>query len=854
MAKSVAFAAHILADLLEFTEIKKNAKYKLAISQVIDLSKSTKRVYDSSFRKIWSILLVLVKAIPDFTIIVDGLDECGEKSRNELSTELTNIVSLPNARVIMLFRYHSVLEKSFENSILLELAPQPVLNDIMTHVKAEIGRHPKQLKGLETEICQVVSGSSQGIFVWATTMLECLRYALTPDEQRAYLENSPPGLFQFYDNIVSQKVAQLSFSSLRCRREILLMLVGMSRSLTCQELSAALAFEIDVKTERHDSDLLIDPEEIILRLCWPLVRISKNYVHLVHSTVKEYLMIPTAEMEYSSHITSDEAETYLALKCLAALSQEEYRSPGKIAILVRQNVESVAANEGDRYFYQYAATHWSIHLVAVKAPESTLVQKAATFLGGTEFVAWSEFIFKISGSQGTVLEVESKLKIWQKERLDDSTGYLPLKGYFQEPYRAVANYFAQEGGDKILPYLCLFQLGRYYNLSARRDEAFSVKQMVAEGLVGLLGERHPLALMAEAAFALEYITQGRFPEAEETFIKLAQIQREVLGTEKPDCFQSLQRAGMAELWMTKFAEADTNLTHSLAGFFNTVGVNNYLYLMSQLTLGQVSEYQGQIRRASVDYEHIWRYRISILGPDDTMAVWARCAMVSAYRKLGLYEEADVAVGEVIDSRTRIIGPKSPPTIDAIIQRLVLYFDFGKLEDAMELIDFILDGDLVDESFERAVQVEHVRALLEYLANKSEFAIEILQSLLNEATKLGVKGRNRSLLWVRLDLATILRMIGREDEALIVFDDDITTFTDTDSVSSWEELQASDKLAITEKALQLVRNLRSEEADLLLMKNGLRWVCQEDFWILNGSPAADTGRMRSPDIKEAMVES
>jgi hypothetical protein len=59
--------------------------------------------------------------------------------------------------------------------------------------------------------------------------------------------------------------------------------------------------------------------------------------------------------------------------------------------------------------------------------------------------------------------------------------------------------------------------------------------------------------------------------------------------------------------------------------------------MAQLTLGQVLEYQGDIRRASLDYGHIWRYRASYFGPDNPMAVWARCAMASIYRKLGQYD-------------------------------------------------------------------------------------------------------------------------------------------------------------------------------------------------------------------------
>jgi hypothetical protein len=843
-ARSVSFAAVVLSDLLQSKAVRSARNYRLIINQIMELSHSNKLVGDVAFRRIWSIVVGLSTSIPDFTLIVDGLDECDDKSRAELSIELVNLSSLPNARIIILFQLHPHLELTFKDCNTIELTPRAVLKDIQKYVAAEIQRHPKKLQWLEKEIVDAVSKRSRGMFLWVTMMLECLKNAETYTEQLTNLTNTPPDLFLFYQELVSNRTAQMSPNSLTLRREILVILVAVQEALTCQALSFVLDLRVDGTTQERSFDALIDSEEAVLRLGWPLVQISKHRVHLMHKTVREFLMQPARNTKSSIEITSDESESYLASKSLAALSQEEYRSPNKIAILIRQNVASAAEQEEDKYFYQYAATHWYLHLTAVQKPELSLIQQTARFLDGNEFVSWSEFIFHISGSQGTVLEVESKLKIWRKALSPDLRDLLHLKSYFSGPYRTAAKEFEDDAGDKTLPYLCLFQLGEYYNLAARIEEAFQVKRIVAEGLVSLLGERHPLALIAQSAFALEYLGQRRFPEAEATFGRLAQIQREVLGTERPDCFQSLQRKGMAELWMTKFAEADLNLTESLSGFFNTVGVKSFLYLMSQLTLGQVLEYQGEVERATLDYEHIWRYRSSILGPDNPMAVWARCAMVSTYRKLGRYEEADKAVGEVIDARNRTIGPKSSPTVDAVIQRLVLYLDVERFEEAMELVDFILDGNLVDEWFERAVQVDHVRALLEFLTGNVESALSILQSLVDQSSKLGIEGRVRSVLWAKLDEATILRQEGRDEEASMLFDD-LVTSVDSNSSCSWEEPDSPVELVIAEKALRLVRQTKSHDADLLLEKNGLKWVRQEDFWILNGSPGADTASMKRP---------
>jgi Tetratricopeptide repeat len=806
-------------------------------------------VGDVKFRELWDIFLQIASGLPDFTLIVDGLDECDdsdEKSRKELILELIKLSTSANARVIVLFRNHPQLETAFIECPKIEITQAAISNDIQLYVSAEIQRYPKKLGRLEKKIHQTISACSQGMFLWAVMMLKCLKSADTYSEQLMYLQSPPPDLYSFYENIIStttDRITSTPISILR-RREIFIILVGVYTTLTCEELSFVLSLRAGGTPRADELNALIESENTVLRSCWPLVKVSNHHVHLMHASVRDFFTRPQFETNSQIHITSDESESYLASKCLAALSQEEYRSKNKIGILIRRNVASAAEEEEDKYFYQYAATHWFVHLVAVKKPELSLVQQAATFLIGNEFVSWSEFIFQLSGSQGTVLEVESKLKIWRKGLSKELQDILILDRYFSGPYRAVAEEFQADGGDKILSYLCLFQLGAYLNLAARVGEAFEVKRVVARGLIELLGERHPLALMAESEFAFEYLQQRRFPEAEATFRRLAQIQREVLGIDRPDCFQSLQRQGMAELWMSKFADADLCLTESLSGLINTVGVASFLYLMSQLTLGQVLEYRGEVRRASLEYEHIWKYRKEVLGPDNSMAVWAHCAMVSTFRKQGQYQDAEKAVLEVIDSRTRILGQASSPTVDAIIQRVVLYLDMANYTEALELIEFILDGGLVDKWFERVVQVNHVRALVELFVGNAELAMEILQSLMDQAIEKGIGGRVRSLLWVRCDLATIYRRNGRSDDAPMLFDELVTSI-DSDSDTSWEEPQSPAELALAEKALILVREMKSYDADLLLQENGLKWLRQEDFWILNGDPAADTAWMKRP---------
>ncbi|KAH9210609.1 hypothetical protein DL95DRAFT_448675 [Leptodontidium sp. 2 PMI_412] len=844
LAKPTPFAAAVLYDLLQNEIVKSTEGYTTTVKQIAALSCSKKCVNDVRFNHLWRVVQALVETLPQVVLIVDGLDECDEHTRAEVGTAIVGLSSLKNTRTIVSFRNNRQLNTIFRDAFRIELTPTSVTNDIRLYVEAEVRRHPKKLEPLAVELLETVMKSAKAMFLWVVLLVDELKQAETLEIQRQCLATVPRDLFAFYTKILQKTESKLHSKSLR--REIFLVLVGLRKALRCQEISFVLSLKYETMTVVDNYHALVESEEALSRICGDLVHISNARIHLAHETVKDYLL---CHSDRSIQVTTDEAEAYLAFKCLVALSQQEYRSLNKISILIRQNVGAAAAEDEDKYFYQYAATHWYGHLIAVKDPEVRLVQLAASFLDGNEFVSWSEFVYRLSGSQGTALEVESKLKIWKASLKDEMKNLLPLGSYFSGPYRAAAEEFNQNGGDKTLPFLTLYQLGEYFNLATRIQEAFQVKRTVAEGLVKLLGERNPLALKAESAFALEYLGQRLFPEAESTFARLAQIQREVIGKNRPDCYQSLQRQGMAELWMTKFVEADSNLTESLQGLLSTTGPQSFLYLMSQLTLGQVLEYRGEVRRASLDYEHVWRYRKSTLGPDNPMAVWARCAMVSVYRKLRLYEQAEKAVLEVIDARTRTLGPRTASTVDAVIQRLVLYLDSERFSEALEIAEFILDGDLVDEWFERLCQVEHVRALLELFTGSIDVAIDILEALVAESLKRNEEGRVRSVLWVRLDLATLLRRRGRDDDALMLFDEIVTRvrteFNEVVSISTWEITQSPHDLQIAEEALRLVREIKTFEAEVLLKKNELKWVRKEDFWILDGNPPADTAWMKRP---------
>ncbi|KAH8805238.1 hypothetical protein F5884DRAFT_443080 [Xylogone sp. PMI_703] len=842
-----SFAFRLIAQVLQLGVVRRSPQYVVAIGQLKGLADSERRVGDHfSFELLWPILCYLLEVIGDITLIVDGLDECDDKLRKELCLRLVELASEPNIRLILLFRNDPEMETVIEKSHKIEITPELTAPDISLYVHSQIQEYSKKLERHHDKIIQKVPSWSQGSFLLVSLMMEGLRQAETHNTQLDYLSEAPSGLEQLYEKLLSNKSTHLSESRHKLQKEIFLILLQMSKAPSYEEIRIFLALHENA-SQLDEDDMLINLEDDILQLCYPLVRVAGGHVVFTHDSIRQFLVSRKPSPDAPLYMTVDESNAFLARKCLLALSQKTYKSLGRIATLFRQNVSGSPDGKEEPQFYQYAATHWFIHLFAVADPETRLVELVAKFLGGFDFVYWSEYIFSSSRSQKTVLEVGSKLKVWAQSLSPNTRKPLEpvIDNYFTGPYRTVSDALEQYGGDKSLPYLCLFQLGAFYSLSSHSEKAFEVRQIVSDALMKELGERNSVALTAESALAREHLLQGHLRIAQESFSHIARIQQEVVGNDSPDYYRSLQGQGMAEYGMASYAEATTQLTKSLEGLFNTVGVTDSSYLLCQQTIACILESQGEIKRAAPLFEHIWRHRTNVSGPDDSLAVWSRYAMSSVYRKAGLYEEAGIAIDEVIKSREKTVGSGASATADAYIQKIILHREADKRAEALELIESISKQGSAKPWFERTCQIEHVRALLVADEGNLEMARKILQSLVEQALSKGDEGRNRSMLWVRLDLATILRKQNKEEEASMLFLD-LVEPKEGEPESSWEALESPRDLEIAESAIRHIRKLEFQQAQDLLQRNGAQWVREEDFWIMPaGGPGADTGWMREP---------
>ena len=137
--------------------------------------------------------------------------------------------------------------------------------------------------------------------------------------------------------------------------------------------------------------------------------------------------------------------------------------------------------------------------------------------------------------------------------------------------------------------------------------------------------------------------------------------------------------------MTKFSVASQSLIESLPGFLDTSGPTGFSYLLSNLKHGYVLEFEGELRRAFLDFERIWKHRLSVLGSDDAMAQVALHSMAANLWKAGRPEEADEHSKQSLRTRQRVFGSTSIITIDTTILRIVICERLGRSAKQMSLL-------------------------------------------------------------------------------------------------------------------------------------------------------------------------
>jgi hypothetical protein len=793
-----------------------------------------------------SLLYLLTRALKlagRFLMVVDDLDECIGDAEI-LQNYLYKVGCQPDSRLIVSARDKCFLYDSDITISLVRLDRTIIEPDIVRFLEQRVFGNPKFIPK-QADILKTIPERSQGIFLLARLLMDDLGTAESVNEQIEKMNLFGDRLSDEYRRQFCEHEKKLSEHQRRRRDNILRWLLTARTSPKVQLISEVLALN-ESTGAINEHDIKFEPARDIAYLCRPLVEVvGTGHVVFIHGSAKEFLL--------KDHLTVLESDLFLARKCLIALRQEKYRRSLIPAQLLRKHLLKDTIYWLDRTeglpkysaLYEYATLNFQDHVTELRDPPEDVIANLAGFLLGIEFVSWSEYLLDLTkqSNLGNQIKVYSTLLNWTKQLPASITAKVPIEKYFEVAHATLSASLQDESDDNILQYLPLVRNGNYFNgggqSAADWQRAYNYKEKVVAGFTKLLGPGSPVTLRYRAALLQEYFWQKRFSEVLPQLLEVDRAQRLLGSAGEADLDTTLWLLGLAYHCLTRLEEALKVFTEAADGFLRRSGKYDRHYLLVGLYKGHTLEQLLRYHEARALYEDVEKTLTPIVGSDNGFTLMSQTAIGAVERKQRLYEQAKKNLLEGWGGRKKIFSINVNVCLDAAVQLALLYRDNQEGEFCLQLLDDVSESTVYQEDFERHCQTEHIRALVAFDNGDFEKPLLGLLQLLHKASGGNRDRANRELMWVRETAAEVMRYLGQIDEALMLFSNLVESAEEGQGGLS-DEPEPPSQLRLAEKAVHLVRQARTAEANELLRHNGLRWIREADFYILGeGGPIADT---------------
>ncbi|KAI9792435.1 MAG: hypothetical protein M1816_002319 [Peltula sp. TS41687] len=348
----------------------------------------------ASRNDIWGLFGSIISCIPNYTFVVDGLDECttlrtdwtggGGDDRKDFLKILKKSTANTRTRVLIVSRDEVDIRSeaspdaatSTESTLYeYKISDDDVQRDVILFSRNVVDRKlPNKEEALREDLATKMAEKCNGMFLWIKLQQENLRRGKNRKQLQEAINDMPIGLEHTYDRNWL-KISRLP-SRDRSRALALLRWVTFAlRPLTVLEMTEALISDddaddcedlrIDELPDNIDQEYL---EDEILGLCGSLLEIRATSseqtlglrtVQLAHFSVRQYLLsaIPETRSHFMNSIQfSNQAfqNNELGKACLRYLN---YRTTWKTWRLP-------ATGLSDRPFLDYATRWWYLHASA----------------------------------------------------------------------------------------------------------------------------------------------------------------------------------------------------------------------------------------------------------------------------------------------------------------------------------------------------------------------------------------------------------------------------------------------------------------------------------------------------------
>ena len=462
--------------------------------------------------------------LSQFTIIIDGLDECHDPER--LLKTMTNSAFLQKSNISIgitsqvlpsITRYleTSALKIDMEDAAVRHATDQ----DIRHYIRTELAdcHRPLITKHLDT-IVDLIATKANGMFLWAAIAVPevCTKAIIHDGAKDQFFESVqsiPENLATTLEYLLN-RILQYDLSlgpRLNEKREAMLVRIlqwafHASRPLAVDEMQAALriadAFPSSVITVKQHEPSTFSDIDMLLKMCYPLLYTSSRTIHIMHSSLTAFVL-PGADHAPSEKVTKKlgdaSFQSVLAARCLTYLSQPQMK-------------DFITCSEDRELFrryplWKYAISSWVPHLLKDPKPGASIKEQVAKFLESSHAVTWLEQWHGLN--IGTFDDLQSQLYGY-KSCVEDPQWILKVLSSSTEARLRTAP-------DSLFTRAIVIQLGRLYRFHGMAYNAERTLSRLYEKQRLHLTPKDALLRITMSDLAGTYCDLEKLPEAKELY-------------------------------------------------------------------------------------------------------------------------------------------------------------------------------------------------------------------------------------------------------------------------------------------------------------------------------------------------
>ncbi|KAE8395610.1 ankyrin repeat-containing domain protein [Aspergillus alliaceus] len=369
---TLGLVACFLRQLLEvYWEV--NVSVPEDVHAIYYLHKETKT--GPSMAECLEMLAALIAGCGNVFVVIDGLDECGPATRQELVKTIRS--AAPSIHLLITSRYLGDIKATLDDVSIVEVSAPG--EDLKCYAQGCIEKYPElqtALGTLPTEMSEAylehITQSAAGMF----PVVQFLVQAWADDSQR--LEAGPPSLSlvfreldAFYSEI-TMKIFDQPSPDAALARQILIWVAFSRRPVTVSEVTDVIGAEAISQVIASFPGVLAGPE-LLTTVCAGILTIDSKAGTLrpAHVTLETYL-------QRNQEGIFAQAQEYITSSCMRYLSFEEFKA-GPCA-----NDQDMLARLQKHPFFHYAANEWGHH--ALGAAETACKEAIIAFLDNRQVV------------------------------------------------------------------------------------------------------------------------------------------------------------------------------------------------------------------------------------------------------------------------------------------------------------------------------------------------------------------------------------------------------------------------------------------------------------------------------------